>query len=68
VNNTIIGINSVTDCRAKLDVQSVVAGTISDAFSDSELEEAADAVEVGMNPRHRGKGLSIRGASQANAP
>jgi hypothetical protein len=58
----------LADRVAKLDVRSVIAGAITDAFPNSELEEAADAVEVGMNPRHRGKGLSIRGASQANAP
>ena len=40
----------------------------SGAFPNSELEETADAVEVGMNARHLGKGLSIDGASQANAP
>ena len=58
----------LADRAAKLDVQSVVARAITDAFPNSELEEAADAVEVRVHSRHRGKGLSIGGAFQANAP
>ena len=58
----------MADGVAKLDVESVVAGAITNAFSNGKLEEAADAVEVGVNPRHGGKGLSVGGAFQANAP
>ena len=58
----------LADGVPKLDVQFVVAGAITDAFSNVKLEEAADAVEVGVNPRHLGKGLGIGGAFQANAP
>ena len=58
----------LADGVPKLDVQSVVAGAITDAFSNGKLEEAADAVEVGVNLRHLGKGLGIGGAFQANAP
>jgi hypothetical protein len=58
----------LADGVAKLDVHSVVAGAITDAFSNGKLEEAADAVEIGVNPRDGGKGLSIDGAFQANAP
>jgi len=58
----------LADGVAKLDVESVVAGAITNAFSNGKLEEAADAVEVGVNPRHGGKGLSVGGAFQANAP
>ena len=49
----------LADGVPKLDVQSVVAGAITDAFSNGKLEEAADAVEVGVNPRHLGKGEGI---------
>jgi hypothetical protein len=58
----------LTDGIAKLDVQSVIAGAITDAFSNSKLEEAADAIEVRVNPRYRGKGLGVGGAFQASAP
>jgi hypothetical protein len=36
----------LADGITKLDVQSVVAGAVTDAFSNSKLEKAADAVEV----------------------
>jgi hypothetical protein len=58
----------LADGIAKLHVQSVVAGAIADVFSNGKLEESADAVEVRVNPRDGGKGLSVGGAFQANAP
>jgi hypothetical protein len=58
----------LADGIAKLDVQSLVAGAIADVFSNGKLEESADAVEVRVNPQDGGKGLSVGGAFQANAP
>jgi hypothetical protein len=56
------------DGVAELEVQSVVAGSVGNAFSNGELQEAANAVEVGANPLHLGKRLSVEGALQANPP
>ena len=41
--------------------------TITNALSDSELEEASDAVEVGVNPCNLGERLCIDCALQGNA-
>jgi hypothetical protein len=38
----------------KLEVQPVVAGRVRNALSDGKLEEASDAVEVGVHPRNLG--------------
>ena len=52
----------------KLEVQPVVAGWIRHALPDGELEEAADAVEVGVNPRDLGKGLRVDCTFKASGP
>ena len=52
----------------KLEVQPVVAGWIRHALPDGELEEAADAVEVGVNPRDLRNGLRVDGAFKASGP
>ncbi len=41
---------------------------VTDAFSYGELEEAADAVEVGMNARDLGKGLRVDCTFKASGP
>ncbi|MGB5695113.1 MAG: hypothetical protein WBM46_05640, partial [Polyangiales bacterium] len=46
----------------KLEVYSVVAGRVRNALSDGELEEASDAVEVGVHPCNLGERLCIDGA------
>jgi len=50
----------------KLEVQPVVAGRVRNALSDGKLEEASDAVEVGVHPRNLGERLGINGAFQAS--
>jgi len=42
---------NLDDRVAKLEIQSVVAGPVRNALSNGELEQAADAVEVGVNTR-----------------
>jgi hypothetical protein len=44
----------------------LVARPVTDALSDGELEQAADAVEVGVNSGNLGKRLRIDGAFQAS--
>ncbi len=43
-------------------------GTITDAFSNGELQKTADPVQVRVNPRHLVKRLCVDGAFQASAP
>jgi hypothetical protein len=43
-----------------------VAGRVRNALSDGELEEASDAVEVGVHPRNLGERLGIDGALERN--
>jgi hypothetical protein len=50
----------------KLEVQPAVARSIRNALSDGELEEAADAVEVGVHPCNLGERLCIDRAFQAS--
>jgi hypothetical protein len=52
----------------KVEVQPVVAGRVRHALPDGELEEAADAVEVGVNPRDLGKGLRVDCTFKASGP
>jgi hypothetical protein len=52
----------------KLEVQSAVAGRVRHALPDGELEEAADAVEVGVNPRDLGKRLRVDCTFKASGP
>ena len=52
----------------KLEVQPVVAGWIRHALPDGELEQSADAVEVGVNPRELGQGLRVDCAFKASGP
>jgi hypothetical protein len=52
----------------KLELQPVVAGRVRHALPDGELEEAADAVEVGVNPRDLGQDLSVDCTFKASGP
>ena len=45
-----------------------MAGWIRHALPDGELEEAADAVEVGVNPRDLGKRLRVDCTFKASGP
>lgn len=52
----------------ELEVQSVVARSVRHALTNSELEQPADAVKVGVKARYFAEGLRIDGASEANTP
>jgi hypothetical protein len=52
---------------AKLEVQPVVTGTVPDTFSNGELQQATDPVQIGMKPRHLTKSLRVNGALQASS-
>jgi hypothetical protein len=49
-------------------VQPEVFGTVTDAFSNGELQKTADTVQIRVNPRHLVKRLCVDGAFQASAP
>ncbi len=54
------------DGVAKLEVQCVVTGPVRHALSNGEIEEAADAVEVGVNSGDLGERLRVERAFQAS--
>ena len=58
----------LTDGFAKLVVQPEVFGAVTYAFSNGELQKAADPVQICVNPRHFMKRLCVDGALQASAP
>jgi len=45
----------------------VVVGTLANTVSNRELQEAANPVQIRMNPRHRAKRLGVHSALQARA-
>jgi len=58
----------VTNGFAKLVVQPEVFGTVTDAFSNGELQKTADPVQIRVNPRYLAERLCVDGALQASAP
>jgi len=58
----------LTDGFAKLVVQPEVFGTITDAFSNGELQKTADTVQIRVDTRRLVKRLRVDGAFQASAP
>ena len=52
----------LTDGFAKLVGQSEVFGTVAHAFSNGELQKAADPVQIRVNPGHLVKRLRVDGA------